>query len=453
MSKGILIPLWILLFLIPCTKTGAQDFGALFKAMDRVEQELKQGIGEEKSERALQIESLREELVHLRNETSADSSEISTGVITRLSSLKEWVLMLDARLAAEGEHVERLERTLAASSGNAEFEALGDHLRNLIRELRTTIGEVAAKKTSASPKSVGVKHGSLNLGGYIQGWYDHPFADDGVSTFRLKRARASLKGKLNHFTTFKFMVGFVNPGLLDAYADLKLFPSTSLRIGQFKPPFSTDWLTSSSKLLFVDRSMIANNTRVEKGRDIGVQACHRIKTPAQVDLTAGVFNGAGLSVTDQNTDKNFVFRGVLRPRKGLELAGNYYTGKTSDADAPEDLSKWGGSARFAFSDGTVGAEYIAQDKADLKTSGYFAVGAYAFKTPNRLFREVEPAVRYEHYDPDTDTPDDALNRITLGVNLYIDGHYTKMQVNVLINGEEADSVDNDEIFAEIQIAF
>ncbi|MCK5329488.1 MAG: hypothetical protein KAR36_12880, partial [Candidatus Latescibacteria bacterium] len=301
MSKGILIPLWILLFLIPCTKTGAQDFGALFKAMDRVEQELKQGIGEEKSERALQIESLREELVHLRNETSADSSEISTGVITRLSSLKEWVLMLDARLAAEGEHVERLERTLAASSGNAEFEALGDHLRNLIRELRTTIGEVAAKKTSASPKSVGVKHGSLNLGGYIQGWYDHPFADDGVSTFRIKRARASLKGKLNHFTTFKFMVGFVNPGLLDAYADLKLFPSTSLRIGQFKPPFSTDWLTSSSKLLFVDRSMIANNTRVEKGRDIGVQACHRIKTPVSMDLTAGVFNGAGLSVTDQNT--------------------------------------------------------------------------------------------------------------------------------------------------------
>ena len=186
---------------------------------------------------------------------------------------------------------------------------------------------------------------------------------------------------------------------------------------------------------------------------MGVQACHRIKTPAPVDLTAGVFNGAGMGVTDQNTDKNLVFRGALHPHKGWELTGNYYTGKTNVADAPEDLSKWGGNARVTFSDGTARGEYIGQKKADVETSGYFVVGAYSFKTPNRLFREVEPAVRYEYYDPDGDTEGDARSRITFGVNLYLDGHYTKLEVNYLINGEEADSVDDNKAFAEIQIAF
>ena len=66
---------------------------------------------------------------------------------------------------------------------------------------------------------------------------------------------------------------------------------------------------------------------------MGVQACHRIKTPVLVDLTAGVFNGAGMGVTDQNTDKNLVFRGALHPHKGWELTGNYYTGKTNVAEA------------------------------------------------------------------------------------------------------------------------
>ncbi len=453
MSKGILMPLWILLLLIPCTKSSAQDFSALFKEMDRVEQELKQQIVEEKSQREFQIESLRAEMAHLKEAGSGDSvnsTVISKEVMERLSALEQCVAVLDAKFTTESEY---LERTLPASSGNAEFEALGDHLRNLIHELKKTIGEAAAKKAPASSKSVGVKHGSLNLRGYIQGWYDHSFADEGKSTFRLKRARASLKGKLNEVTTFKFMVGFASLGLLDACVDLRPLPNTSFRIGQFKPPFSTDWLTSSSKLTFVDRSMIANKTRVEKGRDVGLQACYRIKTPVPMDLTAGVFNGAGMTVEDQNRDKNFVFRGVVRPRKGLELTGNYYTGKTNDADAPEDLSKWGGSARFAFSDGTVGGEYIGQNKRDLETSGYFAVGAYSFQTQNRLFKEVEPAVRYEHYDPNTDAPDDALSRITLGVNIYLDGHYTKLQVNYLINGEEADSVDDNEAFAEVQIAF
>lgn len=61
--------------------------------------------------------------------------------------------------------------------------------------------------------------------------------------------------------------------------------------------------------------------------------------------------------------------------------------------------------------------------------------------------------RYEQLDTDLDVGNNKVDRITIGTNLYIDKKYTKIQFNYQINGEEDTSIDNNEFWANFQVAF
>lgn len=66
---------------------------------------------------------------------------------------------------------------------------------------------------------------------------------------------------------------------------------------------------------------------------------------------------------------------------------------------------------------------------------------------------VEPGIRYEMFDPNSDAPDDGVTRLTGGLTLYLDDHHSRIRINYLLNGEETNNVDNDEIIAEFQVMF
>ena len=64
---------------------------------------------------------------------------------------------------------------------------------------------------------------------------------------------------------------------------------------------------------------------------------------------------------------------------------------------------------------------------------------------------VQPIVKYESFDPDTDTDDDAMSIITAGVN-YFFNDWTRLQLNYLYKAEETE-VANDEILMQLQVKF
>lgn len=65
---------------------------------------------------------------------------------------------------------------------------------------------------------------------------------------------------------------------------------------------------------------------------------------------------------------------------------------------------------------------------------------------------IQPVIKYENYDPNTDTDDDASDIITFGVN-YFFNDWTRLQLNYLYKAEEGNEVANDEILMQLQVKF
>ena len=71
---------------------------------------------------------------------------------------------------------------------------------------------------------------------------------------------------------------------------------------------------------------------------------------------------------------------------------------------------------------------------------------------------VQPVVKYENFDPNTDGYDtindsyDYSTIATFGVN-YFFNDWTRLQLNYLYKAEEGDEVANDEILMQLQVKF
>ncbi len=65
---------------------------------------------------------------------------------------------------------------------------------------------------------------------------------------------------------------------------------------------------------------------------------------------------------------------------------------------------------------------------------------------------LQPVVKYESYDPNTDADDDVNTTITFGVN-YFFNDWTRLQLNYLYKAEEPTEISNDEILMQLQVKF
>ena len=64
---------------------------------------------------------------------------------------------------------------------------------------------------------------------------------------------------------------------------------------------------------------------------------------------------------------------------------------------------------------------------------------------------IQPVLKYEFYDPDEDTENDAISVITFGVN-YFFNDWTRLQLNYLYKAEETEEA-NDEVLMQLQVKF
>jgi hypothetical protein len=67
--------------------------------------------------------------------------------------------------------------------------------------------------------------------------------------------------------------------------------------------------------------------------------------------------------------------------------------------------------------------------------------------------EVQVLARYEQADYDRADANDRVDRITIGVTCYLKGHYAKIQSNYQFNGEQGESIANDEFLMNFQVGF
>jgi len=160
---------------------------------------------------------------------------------------------------------------------------------------------------------------SLCIGGLLQTdyrYFNYDNEDPDKNGFDLRRVRMLLKGSMLRHFDYKFEYEFEGAGsrrLLDAYVDANLFKEASFRVGQFKTPFSFEWLTKDKNLVFAERSM---GVFLTPGRDLGVMA-HGSLWQDTINYGIGLFNGDGEdnATTGDEDSPEWVGRLVVSPFK------------------------------------------------------------------------------------------------------------------------------------------
>ena len=130
-------------------------------------------------------------------------------------------------------------------------------------------------------------------------------------SFRIRRAKFKIEGwMLRSWLTFETQVNYPavsgsNAGAMleDAAFDIDFSHGRGLfrlHVGQFKPPYGAQEMTSSGSQMFVDRALVSNS--FFRGRETGIAAWGA--TPDnRFEWRAGVFNGNGPTRTTNDNDQ------------------------------------------------------------------------------------------------------------------------------------------------------
>ncbi|MEE9614905.1 MAG: porin [Thermodesulfobacteriota bacterium] len=250
-----------------------------------------------------------------------------------------------------------------------------------------------------------------------------------------------------------------------AYLDYKFSPALSIRFGKHKLPYSRVSRVSSSKQLLVERPASTEKAKKLFGNyhpynqpalKVEGRAMHGLMGYA-LAVAEGWEDGetirSGRSVDD--ADLLYAGRLELSPPGWVE-GKNGKKGKKSDAHLgegrhltfglslasqdsieyrengyEEDRELFGFDVSFHRGPFTLQFEYIrweedSDDPAvdEKEPEGWYVQAGYFFER-----YALEPAVRYEVYDQDTDSSSMEEKTTTVGVNWYAKGHSVKLGMN------------------------
>jgi hypothetical protein len=288
-------------------------------------------------------------------------------------------------------------------------------------------------------------------------------------SFNVRRARIVWNGNA-FYPWLKYEIQLTLEGsafsLRDCWVDFAGSRALQPRVGQFKLPFNREFLTSSTALQFVDRSIV--NDEFQVGRDIGAALRGHLGGD-RFEYGLGVFNGSAKN--RPNRDRTLIYVG--RAMLNLLSKSTYSQADLEHSTKPvlaigaalailpdfkpalEGVDDRANLARAVLAAG-VSASNVKQLTADLllKLQGVSLEGEYHLRSIsraeirtvfNRGFRVgnglrlqagrffvpkiFEAALRYAAVDPDTDANDDAVREITPALSYYVSGHRLKFQAD------------------------
>lgn len=336
---------------------------------------------------------------------------------------------------------------------------------------------VTAQQAATQTTYPNVKlQGRLQTQFYYFGNEDYASQTGPQSNVFLRRARIEAKGQINEYISVyiqpSFEGGRATSGscspviidgplpdtaavscsltggirLRDAYIDVRLTTpeaktAFTVRMGQEKRPFSRYELTSSNNLPSIERgagrglrATASNDIFSSQGfesHDVGASARAEHKLDAtgrMASVVFGVYNGRGESVNDNNNAKSFGARASIDAYSKLSIGGSFFShDQILGADSAFRNKAWGVDAQWN-KPGEAGlfalAEYLSGEVASVtkpKMTGIQALAAYhiRMKSPTSWLYAIEPAVRFDYADPNTDVDDNGSTLITATLGLYV----------------------------------
>ena len=345
---------------------------------------------------------------------------------------------------------------------------------------RTSIGTGLAVILTAATASAQTTYPNVKLSGRLQEQFYYFSNEDYAATvgprgnFFTRRARIEARGQISENVSVYIQPSFEGGRnlsnlvttcsgtpltcrttgrsglrLRDAYIDVRFSPEASksalyLRAGQEKRPFSRYELTSSTNLPSIERGAgqgllprASNDLFGGAGflsHDVGasVRLEHKLDDVRLVTLKVGAYNGQGESLNDVNDKKSFGARATVGITPKLEVGGSWFAhdGIVTVAGVPDSSftnyafdidAQWGkpgDEGLFALAEYLHGNDLTA---AKFTIQGVQGVAAYniRMKSPTSWLYAVEPAVRVDIADPNTDADDDRVTTITGVLGIYM----------------------------------
>lgn len=308
---------------------------------------------------------------------------------------------------------------------------------------------------------------TMTFFGYLQPEFNNFFTEPSENTFKFRRARLGVRGRVNKSFSYYFMLetsdfigGDGNIFLMDAFVTFDKYLWTKVSMGSYKQPFGREVQEACHNLTTIDRAIVSDQL-VAPQRDLGLMLLGG-NSQTQFRYMIALMNGRGLGIKDNNNRKDVVARLTYAPTQWLSLGGSFRYGYPNDE---RDRTTYGLDLELSQWNFTVSTEYI-YDKGDYNRAAGGGCGA----TPLELGEERsgayvmvsydikgmgqwEPVFKYEYFDQDL-----SINKVgyqemmTLGLN-YFFNKSTRLQINYQNKIETGRTIKNDALLAQIQLKF
>lgn len=285
---------------------------------------------------------------------------------------------------------------------------------------------------------------------------------DDTLTFTVTRARLTLQVLPISFAALRVQVDFSAIGrargdtvpatlLTDAFVEL-MPQDTSVRavallhpvvlVGQFRTPFSMEYLTSSTQVPTVNRSQVVD--RLASRRDLGALA--QVSVSRFATLTGAVVNGEGPNRTSNSNGKLMAIgRLTVLPHPSLAVSGKWL-GHGAD-------HRWGSDVRWVTGKLIVEGEVITQRAPGDSARTFDGSGGYALVAYN-VRPWLQSVVKWERLHETSTAPltrtERRLTWVTYGANLMAPGGGLRFQLAWI--AKSALSSDT-ELVGQLQLVF
>jgi phosphate-selective porin len=299
---------------------------------------------------------------------------------------------------------------------------------------------------NAVAQTSGAAPPTVKLGGYIQA--RETYQENVGLTGTINRARLAASGSATgnivwriqgEFRTGNVGTGKASVSLQDAYVRWTR-NALGVQLGQFKTPFTREFITSLTEVETADRSTVVDSLAPK--RDIGMMADYALAGRATINV--GVFNGEGQNLT-ANSDSSAlgVARVSVRPVPYIVIGSNV-------ARYFQDSTRYGVDASLESPWLILRAEYVGQhrDQRTGNDKGWYALAA----APLRPW--LQPVLKYEWFNRATGPLDAQKNRAwTAGVNLFPWGKATRFTLEYLSRKVGQPGVRKSQTLAQAQVIF
>ena len=307
---------------------------------------------------------------------------------------------------------------------------------------------------------------STTFFGYIQPEYDSHFTDPGENTFKFKRARFGVRGRINRSFSFYAMIetsDFIasdgNVYLMDAFVTYDKHEWTKFSVGSFKQPFGLEVATACHSLSTIDRAIVSDQI-VAPQRDLGLMMLGGT-SKTKFRYSVALMNGTGLGLKYKNTKKDVIGRAKYKLFDFMTVGGSFRMAYPNNED--NDRKTYGAEVVLSYNALKVQGEYI-YDEGDYNRAaeggcgsvplelGEKREGAYVMATYD-VNEKLQPVFKYEYFDQDLDIKKIGYQEMmTLGINYFVSKN-TRLQVNYQNKIETGLSVDNDALLMQLQVKF